>query len=54
MAIETAFTVRLVFGLPLRQAEGFRRSVFELMGVDLAVRITPLARAAMPANRPAS
>ena len=34
-AIETALTVRLVFGLPLRQAEGFLRSLLSLMGVDL-------------------
>ena len=37
LAIETALTVRLVFGLPLRQTEGFLRSLFGLMGVDLAV-----------------
>ena len=36
LAIGTALTLRLVFGLPLRQAEGFLRSVLELMGVDLA------------------
>ena len=29
-------TLRLVFRLPLRQAEGFLRSVLSLMGVDLA------------------
>ena len=34
-AIETALTLRLVFGLPLRQAEGFLRSVVSLMRVDL-------------------
>ena len=34
-AIETALTLRLVFRLPLRQAEGFWRSVLSLMGVDL-------------------
>ena len=34
-AIETALTLRLVFRLPLRQAEGFLRSVLSLMGVDL-------------------
>ena len=37
LAIETALTLRLVFGLPLRQAEGFLRSLFGLMGVDLPV-----------------
>jgi hypothetical protein len=35
LAIETALTLRLVFHLPLRQAEGFLRSLFKLMGVDL-------------------
>ena len=34
-AIETALTLRLVFRLPLRQAEGFPRSVLSLMQVDL-------------------
>jgi hypothetical protein len=34
-AIETALTLRLVFKLPLRQTEGFLRSVLSLMGVDL-------------------
>ena len=34
-AIETALTLRLVFRLPLRQAEGFLRSVLSLMDVDL-------------------
>jgi IS5 family transposase len=34
-AIETALVLRLVFKLPLRQAEGFLRSVLVLMGVDL-------------------
>ncbi len=34
-AIETALTRRLVFRLPLRQAEGFLRSVLKLMGVNL-------------------
>ena len=34
-AIETALTLQLVFGLPLRQAEGFLRSVLSLMRVDL-------------------
>ena len=35
-AIETAVTLRLVFRVPLRQAEGFWRSVLSLMGGDLA------------------
>ncbi len=36
-AIETAVTLRLLFHLPLRQTEGFLRSLFELMGADLDV-----------------
>ena len=35
LSIETALTLRLVFRLPLRQAEGFLRSVLALMGTDL-------------------
>ncbi len=35
VAIETTLTLRLVFGLPLRQAEGFLRSLLSLMNVDL-------------------
>ena len=35
-AIETAVTLHLVFRVPLRQAEGFLRSVLSLRGVDLA------------------
>ena len=35
-AIETALTLRRVFRVPLRQAEGFVRSVLSLLGVDLA------------------
>ena len=34
-AIETALTLRLVLGLPLRQAEGLLRSVLSVMRVDL-------------------
>ena len=37
LAIETALTLRLVFHLPLRQAEGFLRSLFKLMGAELVV-----------------
>ncbi len=44
-AIETALTLRLVFGLPLRQTEGFLRSLLLLMGVDLeAPDYTTLSR----------
>ncbi len=35
LAIETALTLRLVFNLPLRQTEGFLRSILQLMGLDL-------------------
>ncbi len=34
-AIKTALVLRLVFNLPLRQAEGFLRSVLSLMALDL-------------------
>jgi IS5 family transposase len=34
-AIETALVLRIVFHLPLRQAEGFLRSVLSLMTLDL-------------------
>ena len=45
VAIETALILRLVFGLPLRQTEGFVRSVLALMGADLDApdHTTPLA-----------
>jgi len=35
LAIETAITLRLLYHLPLRQAEGFLRSILVLMGLDL-------------------
>jgi IS5 family transposase len=35
LAIETALTLRLLFQLPLRQAEGFLRSLLELMDLTL-------------------
>ncbi len=35
LAIESALTLRLLFHLPLRQAEGFLTSLFALMGLDL-------------------
>ena len=35
LAIETALTLRLLFHLPLRQAEGFLTALFHLMGLDL-------------------
>ena len=55
-------TLRLVFGLPLSQAEGFLRSILFLMGVDLdAPDHTTLSRRSqhlevkfhlVPANEP--
>ena len=35
LTIETAMLLRLLFHLPLRQAEGFLRSILDLMGLDL-------------------
>ncbi len=35
LAIETALTLRLAFRLPLRQAEGFLRSLLELLDISL-------------------
>jgi hypothetical protein len=35
LAIETALTLRLVFQLPLRQAEGFLRSLLDMMDLSL-------------------
>ncbi len=37
LAIETTLTLRLVYGLPLRQAEGFLRSLLQIMKLDLDV-----------------
>ena len=37
LAIETALTLRLLFKGPLRQTEGFLKSVFRLMNVGLNV-----------------
>ena len=50
-AIETALALRLVFGLPLRQAEGFLRSILSLMGVALeAPDHTTLSRRSQSLN----
>jgi len=50
-AIETTLTLRLVFNLPLRQAEGFLRSVLSLMGVALeAPDHTTLSRRSQSLN----
>ena len=35
LAIETALTLRLIYHLPLRQAEGFLNSLFAVMDLDL-------------------
>ena len=40
-AIETALTLRRIFKLPLRQPEGFLRSVLSLMARDLRRRSSP-------------
>ena len=50
-AIETALTLRLVFNLPLRQAEGFLRSILSLMSIDLeAPDHTTLSRRSQSLN----
>ncbi len=36
LAIETALTLRLIYHLPLRQAEGFLHSLFAIMRLDLS------------------
>jgi hypothetical protein len=36
VAIETALTLRLIFHLPLRQAEGFLNSLFAMMTIELS------------------
>ena len=56
LAIETALTLGLVFGLRLRQTEGFLASVLKPIGLDLAVpdHTTPSRRASkrrMPDKR---
>ena len=37
VALETAFTLRLLFKLPLRQTEGFLKYIFSLISVGLNV-----------------
>ena len=37
LAIETALTLRLLYHLPLRQAEGFLHALFRMMRLDLSV-----------------
>ena len=36
LAIETALTLRLLYHLPLRQAEGFLHALFGMMRLDLS------------------
>ena len=38
LAIETALTLRLLYHLPLRQAEGFLHALFGMMRLDLSGR----------------
>jgi hypothetical protein len=53
LAIETALTLGLVFGLRLRQTEGFVSSVLKLIGLDLAVPDhTTLSRRASKSRAP--
>jgi len=50
-AIETALTLHIVFKLPLRQVEGFLRSLLSLMNVDLeAPDHTTLSRRSQSLN----
>ena len=52
-AIETALTLRLVFNLPLRQAEGLLRSILSLMSIDLeAPDHTTLSRRSQSLSEP--
>ena len=39
LAIETALTLRLLYHLPLRQAEGFLHALFRMMRLDLSVPV---------------
>jgi hypothetical protein len=41
LAIETALTLRLIFHLPLRQAEGFLNSLLAMMTLDLSTPLVP-------------
>ena len=50
LAIETALTLRLLYHLPLRQAEGFLHALFGMMRLDLSA---PRLYDALPAQ-PAS
>ena len=49
IAIDAALTIRIVFHLPLRQTEGFLRSLADVLAVDLAnPDHTPLSRRGQP------
>ena len=63
VAIEAALTIRMVFHLPLRQTEGFLRSLAQLLEVDLPIpdhttlsrRLTKLSGVrfrSLPTDRP--
>ena len=52
LAIETALTLRLIYHLPLRQAEGFLHALFGMMCLDLsAPDYTTLSRRSQPLRR---
>ena len=52
LAIETAMTLRLIYHLPLRQAEGFLQALFGMMRLDLSVPdYTTLSRCSQPLRR---
>ena len=48
LAIRTALTLRVVFGLPLRQTEGFLDSLLSLMSRDLKAPDRPLQGRSRP------
>src|SRR4051812_1458056 len=48
LAIECLLTLRAVYHLTLRATEGFARSLFEVMGVDLTVPTTPPSAVGRP------
>lgn len=51
-AIETALTVRMIYGLALRQTEGFLRSICRMLELDLPIPDhTTLSRRAMTLGR---
>ena len=47
LAIETALTLRLLYHLPLRQAEGFLHALFGMMRLDLAAPDSTTRRCCM-------